>query len=162
MRSFKALVEAAEEDAREIGRLCRRRMSLDKAIRSLIDSAFRSGLDADTDGAFSHGLARRDVLCERPVKDLDALTQQVGDFEELYDRLEGLYDGASEPLEESLEVSRYPEYTTQGKMTSPFGLESDRFGQVRRQAWRAFSGSYKIQRRRTSNPIRNHDFERRL
>ena len=27
-----------------------------------------------------------------------------------------------------------PEYTTQGKMTSLFGLESDRFGQVRRQA----------------------------
>ena len=26
------------------------------------------------------------------------------------------------------------EYTTQGKMTSLFGLESDRFGQVRRQA----------------------------
>ena len=32
--------------------------------------------------------------------------------------------------------NRYPgaEYTTQGKMTSLFGLESDRFGQVRRQA----------------------------
>ena len=29
---------------------------------------------------------------------------------------------------------RGPEYTTQGKMTSLFGLESDRFGQVRRQA----------------------------
>ena len=104
---FKALVEAAEEDAREIGRLCRRRMSLDKAIRSLVDGAFRSGLDADTDGAFSHGLARRDVLCELPVKDLDALMRQVADFEELHDRLEGLYEGASEPLEESFEVSRY-------------------------------------------------------
>ena len=58
-----------------------------------------------------------------------------------------------------------PEYTTQDKMTSLFGLfglASVRFGQVRRQAWRAFSGSYNIQRRRTSNPTRNHDFERRL
>ena len=67
--------------------------------------------------------------------------------------------------EHPIERHEQSEYTTQDKMTSLFGLfglASVRFGQVRRQAWRAFSGSYNIQRRRTSNPTRNHDFERRL
>ena len=104
---FKAIVEAAEEDAREIDRLRKRRTSLDKAIRSLVDSAVRRGLDDDMDGAFSHGMAQRDVLCERRVSDLDELTQQVGDFEALLDRLETLYDKASSQPEEHTEVSRY-------------------------------------------------------
>ena len=104
---FTAIVEAAEEDARDIDRLRRRRTSLDKAIRSLVDSAVRRGLDDDTDGAFSHGMARRDVLCERPVKDLDELIEHVADFEELHDRLETLYAKASEPSETTMKVSRY-------------------------------------------------------
>ena len=104
---FKAIVEAAEEDARATDRLCKRRTSLDKAIRSLVDSAVKRGLDDDMDGAFSHGMAQRDVLCERRVSDLDELTEQVADFEALLDSLETLYDKASSRSEEGSEVSRY-------------------------------------------------------
>ena len=98
------LAEAHEWEAREMKRLRSRRTVIDKHIRSMIDSARKRDLDADTHGAFSHALARRDVIRERAPKDVDGLDAQVADLEALYDHLEGLYDKALERQDVSFEV----------------------------------------------------------
>ena len=61
----------------------------------------------------------------------------VAELEKHLDALLVLSDRENAEIWSSQERVLYattPEYTTQGKMTSLFGLESDRFGQVRRQA----------------------------
>ena len=103
---FSAIVEASEEEAKEMKRFRRRRTVLDKDIRSLIASAREHGLDDDTEVAFCHAMARREVLCERCPRDLDGLMRQVAALEALYDELEALYDRACRPTEPQSDVSK--------------------------------------------------------
>ena len=103
---FAALVAADDETVREIKRIRNRCSTLDKEIRSLVDSALRLDLDAVTDGAFSQGIARRDLLCERRPAELEVWHHHVADYEDLYDRLEALYVKACAPSQPVSDLSR--------------------------------------------------------
>ena len=103
---FAALVAADAETVRQIKRIRNRCSTLDKDIRSLVDSALRLDLDAVTDGAFSQGIARRDFLCERRPAELEAWHRHIADYEDLYDRLEALYAKACAPSQSLSDLSR--------------------------------------------------------